>query len=51
MDEHRKSSDRRQNLRRDIDRRNEKVNVDNERRYSQERRFSNERRKLNRRES
>ncbi len=51
MDEHRKSSDRRQELRRDIDRRNKKVNVDNERRVLQERRFNNERRKFNRRES
>jgi|GEM_PF-2756309 len=51
MDEHRKNSDRRQNLRRNIDRRKEKVNVDNERRGSQDRRFSNDRRKFNRRES
>ena len=50
MEEHRDSSDRRQILRRSIDRREKNINVSENHRHGEERRFLEERRKLNRRE-
>ena len=51
MEEHRNNNDRRQNIRRSIDRRENKINVSADRRDGEERRFMKERRKSNRRES
>ena len=51
MDEHRHSGDRRQLVRRSIDRREKNIDVSNEHRHNNKRRASQERREENRRES
>ena len=51
MEEHRNNNDRRQIIRRSIDRRENIINVSEDHRVGEERRFMKERRKLSRRES
>ena len=51
MDEHRLSNDRRQIIRRSIDRREKNISVNEDHRHGEKNRFMEERRKNNRRES
>lgn len=51
MEEHRHSNDRRQIIRRSIDRREKKIKVSEDHRHGEKRRFMEERRKNSRRES